>query len=212
MNPIARVERVCSRFVEDAFARVFPSELEPAQVARKLVAVMQATPGELYLVRVHPTDYARFDADRDFLEARWSALLREALPVTRSPETPRALLHADARVVAGSVVIEAVSDDRGATYLLERADGRQILLRDGLRLGRAPDNDLVLPDRRVSRRHARIAADDGAAASGGFFIEDVGSSNGTFVDGRRVTRAFLDPGATITLGDTRLTVVQHLAG
>ncbi len=211
MNPIARVERVCARFVEDAFARVFPSELEPAQVARKLVAVMQATPGELYLVRVHPADYARFDADRDFLEARWSALLREALPAARSPETPRALLHEDARVVAGSVVIEAVSDDRGATYLLERADGRQILLRDGLRLGRAPDNDVVLADRRVSRRHARIAADDAAAAAG-FFIEDLGSSNGTFVDGRRVTRAPLDRGATITLGDTQLTVVHHVAG
>ena len=110
MNPIARVEHACARLVEGAFARIFPSDLEPVQVGRKLVAVMQAAPGDLYLIRVHPADYARFERDRDFLEARWSALLREALPAGRAVERPRALLHADPRVVAGSVIVDAVSD------------------------------------------------------------------------------------------------------
>ena len=105
MNPIARVEHACARFVEEAFARVFPSDLDPAQVGRKLATLMHASAGDLYLVRVHPSDYARLAQDRDFLEARWSALLREALPADRRSESPRALLHEDERIVAVSVAI-----------------------------------------------------------------------------------------------------------
>ena len=111
MNALARIELACARFVEEAFARVFPSELDSAQVGRKLVAVMQATPSDTYLVRVHPDDYARFAGDRDFLEARWSALLRDALPADRNV-APRAILHEDARIVSGSLAIEAVTDER----------------------------------------------------------------------------------------------------
>ena len=59
----------------------------------------------------------------------------------------------------------------------------------------------VVRDGRASRRHARIVADAGA-----FAIEDVGSSNGTFVDGEPARRARLVPGATVTIGDTLLRV------
>jgi hypothetical protein len=200
MNPVARIERVCSRFVEETFARVFPSDLDPAQVGRKLAALMQAAPGDLFLVRVHPADYARFAADRELLEARWSALLREALPPGHRDELPRALLHEDSRVVAGSVAIETVADER-SRLAFERHDGTRIVVREGLRIGRASDNDVVLRDGRASRYHARIVAVNGALA-----IEDLASSNGTFVDGRPVTRALLDPDAVVTIGDTQLRV------
>jgi hypothetical protein len=200
MNPIARIEHVCARFVEETFARVFPSELDPAQVGRKLAALMRAMPGDLYLVRVHPTDYARFAADRDLLEARWSALLREAAPADDRAELPRALLHEDPRVVAGSVAIETVADER-ARLAFERHDGTRTVLRAGLRIGRASDNDVVVRDGRVSRYHARIVAAGEALA-----IEDLGSSNGTFLDGRPVTQAELVPDAVVTIGDTHLRV------
>jgi len=201
MNPIARVEHVCARFVEEAFARVFPSDLDPAQVGRKLAALMHAAPGDLYVVRVHPSDYARFAEDRDFLEARWSALLREALPAGRRDQLPRAILHEDARIVAGSVAIEPVSDDPLPPAFLEQVDGTRIVLRDGLRIGRSADNDVVVRDGRASRHHARIVAHADT-----FAIEDVGSSNGTFVDGKPAQHAPLVPGATVTIGDTLLRV------
>lgn len=57
---------------------------------------------------------------------------------------------------------------------------RRLLLKPGvIRLGRAEDNDLVLPDIGVSRRHARIIVDDT-----GVTVEDLGSGNGTLFQGR----------------------------
>ena len=198
MNAVARFEALCARVVEGTFARIFPSALEPAQVGRKLIAAQAAAPTDTYLVRVHPVDYARFAADRTFLEARWSAMLRES---AANHETPHAILHEDPAIVAGSVTIEALVDDRPVVLSLVRPDGAAIAIFDGLRLGRNDDNDVVIGDGRVSLHHARIVAE-----SGGFTIEDLQSSNGTFVDGAQVRRARLHPGASIVVGETVLEV------
>jgi hypothetical protein len=204
VNALARFEAACSRFVEEGFARIFPSALDAAHVGRKLVAAMHNTASDVYLVRVHPVDYARFAHDRDFLEARWTALLRDALAPGRT-EMPRAILHEDASVVAGSLVVEAVVDDRPVSLAFERSDRSRIALYPGLTLGRAEDNAAIVGDSRVSRHHARIVADgDGLA------IEDLDSSNGTFVNGEAVRRARLAAGALVTLGDTTLTVVTDV--
>jgi len=202
VNVFARIETACARVVEDAFARVFPSALDPAQIARRLVATAQASPSDLYLVRVHPADYARFHADRDFLEGRWSAMLREALPRERA-DAARVVLDEDPDVVSGSLAIEAVLEERAQALALERPDGTKVALTDGLTLGRADDNGVKLRDARASRHHARIVAD-----GTGWSVEDLGSSNGTFVDGAQVRRSRLDRGQTLTLGDTPLKVVD----
>lgn len=197
MNAIARFEQLCARVVEGTFARIFPSALEPAQVGRKLIAAQAAAPTDTYLVRVHPVDYARFASDRTFLEARWSAMLRESAP---DRESPRAILHEDPNIVAGSVTIEALVDDRPVVLSLVRP-GETIALFDGLRIGRNDDNDVTIADGRVSRHHARIVLD-----GGGFAIEDLQSSNGTFVDGAQVQHARLHPGASIVVGETVLEI------
>ena len=65
-------------------------------------------------------------------------------------------------------------------------------------LGRHGDNDLVLLDTRISRRHARIVQD-----SEGYLLEDNGSSQGTFVNGERITAPrHLKSGDQIGLGVT----------
>ena len=197
MNAIARFEALCARVVEGTFARIFPSALEPAQVGRKLVAAQAATPTDTYLVRVHPVDYARFAGDRAFLEARWSAMLREG---AAERESPHAVLHEDPNIVAGSVTIEALVDDRPVVLSLVRP-GETLALFDGMRIGRNDDNDVTIADGRVSRHHARIVAD-----GGGFAIEDLQSSNGTFVDGAQVQRARLHAGASIVVGETVLEI------
>jgi hypothetical protein len=198
VNAIARFEQLCARAVEGTFARIFPSALEPAQVGRKLIAAQAAAPTDTYLVRVHPVDYARFASDRTFLEARWSAMLRENAP---AHESPLAILHEDPEIIAGSVTIQALVDEGPAGLSLVRPDGAAVALFDGMRVGRGEDNDVVVADGRVSRRHARIVA-----GAGGFSIEDAGSSNGTFVDGTRVERARLHAGASIVVGETVLEI------
>jgi pSer/pThr/pTyr-binding forkhead associated (FHA) protein/subtilisin family serine protease len=69
-----------------------------------------------------------------------------------------------------------------------------------LSLGRGSENDLVLRSPSVSRRHARIVCADGVCT-----VEDLGSSNGTFVDGESVSRAVLKLGNQLRLGDVKLT-------
>jgi two-component system NtrC family sensor kinase len=64
-------------------------------------------------------------------------------------------------------------------------------------LGRAPDCQVVTPGPLCSRHHARIACDD----DGVYFIEDLGSSNGTLVNGERQQRAELRNGDWVGIGD-----------
>lgn len=70
-------------------------------------------------------------------------------------------------------------------------------------IGRAPDNDLVLADSRVSRHHARITA-----RGGRFVLADLGSTNGTVVNGARVTEIVLGLGDRIALGTALIEVVE----
>jgi YD repeat-containing protein len=77
---------------------------------------------------------------------------------------------------------------------------REFLIGEALELGREPDNDAMLPDPKVSRHHARIRRDGER-----YVLADLGSSNGTFVNGERVNApASLEDGDVILLGDVEL--------
>ena len=78
---------------------------------------------------------------------------------------------------------------------------------DALLLGRAEGCDIVLPDDTVSRQHARILRRDD-----GYYLEDLQSRNGTFVNGRRVTSpARLRDGDTLRLYDVTATFNEGIA-
>jgi hypothetical protein len=67
-------------------------------------------------------------------------------------------------------------------------------------VGRAEDNDVVIPDPNISRRHARLERHDN-----GFAVEDLGSTNGTLLDGAPIGRERIDDGDEITFGHTPTT-------
>lgn len=79
--------------------------------------------------------------------------------------------------------------------------GRRIfrLQSDSVAIGRRLDNDLVIEDPRVSRRHALIQA-----SGGQFLIQDLRSTAGTLVNGRRIRSVALRPGDVIRLAETEL--------
>jgi transcriptional regulator with GAF, ATPase, and Fis domain len=76
-----------------------------------------------------------------------------------------------------------------------------------VRVGRAIDNDIRLAGHQVSRHHCRIEADDGA-----LWVVDLGSSNGTQVNGERVDRRLLGAGDQVRIGRAEISVVQEPAG
>ncbi len=68
-----------------------------------------------------------------------------------------------------------------------------------LSIGRRPDNHIVLPDTFASGRHAMIGY-----VNGRYFVEDLKSSNGTILNGQRISRAPLKNGDVIYIGAQRL--------
>jgi hypothetical protein len=66
---------------------------------------------------------------------------------------------------------------------------------DPVLIGRDPQNDVVLDDRRVSRKHAEIRL-----RLGRYTLYDLQSTNGTYVNGRRVAEKVLDDGDKISVG------------
>lgn len=79
--------------------------------------------------------------------------------------------------------------------------GKRIDEAETAMVGTARDADLVLTDPTVSGYHARLTA-----LKSGIQVEDVGSTNGTIVNGVRIERGIAQPGAVIEIGHTRLAI------
>ena len=128
-------------------------------------------------------------------------------------ERPRQLVQQiSQRVGVGAVakgpkygLVLAGFDGRGHRVCIELASARFAGQRLGLSLGRHPELvDEVVADENVSRRHLRIAADGDQ-----FYVEDLNSSNGTFLNGQHLVpfkSARLEYGAKVALGDLVLLV------
>jgi pSer/pThr/pTyr-binding forkhead associated (FHA) protein len=85
-----------------------------------------------------------------------------------------------------------------AVLVMFRSDGERrsfSMARDMTVIGRREDCDLRIPLGEVSRKHCRVVRDGDSLK-----LEDLGSSNGTFLNGQRVQEAVLSPGDTIQVG------------
>jgi len=78
----------------------------------------------------------------------------------------------------------------------------RIAVRQGtIRLGRSLDNDIVMADERVSRRHGQFGARHGMLV-----YTDLGSTNGSFLNNARVTEIALGPGDVLLVGSSTITI------
>lgn len=82
---------------------------------------------------------------------------------------------------------------------LVSAAGRQALVKPASVLGRSRECDIVVPDHNVSRQHAEIRLESGV-----HWLVDLGSTNGTLVNGKKVKRVKLEAGDRIEVGSTEL--------
>ena len=83
--------------------------------------------------------------------------------------------------------------------------GRDLPLKHGFFIGKASGCDLLLDDGFTSGHHAQFVID----GSGKVTLFDYGSTNGTFVDGQKITSVVLEHGSTIKIGSTEIRFLAH---
>jgi len=109
------------------------------------------------------------------------------------------LQRSDGRIVrVGRGLYDIPREDHYIKLVFE--DGRTVALGEETSIGRSDDNEVILADPQVSRKHAQIKVDDDTA-----MLKDLGTANGTLVNGRKVDEVELRDKDTIQVGDTVLT-------
>ena len=221
MGMLDRVERRLDNLISGGFARAFKAELVPAEIAAELRRECDDTvvargrgrsvAANDYVVQMAPEDFTRLAPYAAELAAQLNEAVRAHVHEQRYilVGPPAVRLEAAEDLAVGVCRVRSVAlpsgeypgpSARRVTGPWLELNGARIPLSARLTiLGRGPEANVRLHDPGVSSRHAAIRL--GGSAT----IQDLGSTNGTYVDGRRVGSADLRDGATIILGGVRVT-------
>jgi hypothetical protein len=104
----------------------------------------------------------------------------------------------------GELIIEGLTLPLALRFISGKYQGGEFPLPDEgeIVIGRSSELDMVLVEDMVSRRHAKISVEDGD-----IFLEDLGSTNGSFVNGEKITRTKLAEGDRILIGTSIIKLV-----
>jgi hypothetical protein len=235
MSALSRFEQFMEQMVEGSVARLFRSPVQPVEIARRLeramesnqtISVKRVIVPSFYKAYLNPQDFAAFQPVRAQLEQEMATYLSE-LAAERNfamLEHPRVVLTEDAAVPQRSIqvvaeltntqggdvtqvmsptIVQAAPARKGnALLLLQTANGPQPIPVESttLTIGRGLSNDLIVEDARVSRHHAQLRY-----RARRFWLTDLGSSNGTFVNDERISESALRDGDVISLGGLEMT-------
>jgi hypothetical protein len=201
--------------VEGVFSRAFRSSLRPIELGRRLVREMDDHRSVDVKGRtIVPNDFTFALSEQDhttFTEIH-DALVRELSDAAREYARDenytfmgpvQVELTVDPQLRPGRfTVISRLHEGKGGvgagTLVLPSGD-RIPLAEKPITIGRLPDCEIALADPNVSRRHAEVRP-----FGTGFLVVDLGSTNGTRVNGRTVSEHQLEDGDSITVGATRL--------
>jgi hypothetical protein len=208
-------ERRLERLVEGAFARAFKSGLRPVELGRRLVREMDdnrsvGVRGDTlvpnsFTVSLSTSDLEQFEGVHDSLTRELADAAREHArdegyafmgPVEITlREDPK--LHTGAFAIVGRLVEGQGGSGAGSIVL---PNGERFSLTESVvTIGRHPDSNLVLADPNVSRNHAEIRPKGDR-----FEVIDLGSTNGTRVNGVRIDAQVLQDGDELSFGNTRM--------
>ena len=210
---LQQFERRLERLVEGVFARAFRSGLQPVELARRLVREMDrhrtvgvrgvAVPNR-YRIALSPADAASFSGYAGALAADLAEGAREhAREEGYAFVGPvEVVLEEDAGLGPGTFLVAgefAEAPGGAAGALVVPGGGRVAVGEAPVTIGRLPECRVALDDPGASRRHAEVRRRDGAV-----WVVDLGSTNGTRVNGAAVREAPLSDGDEITVGTTTL--------
>ena len=205
------VERRLERFVDGAVGRFFRGGVRPVEIGHRIAREMadsrsvgvrgQAVVANCFDVTLAPDDLARFAEVED-------SLVRELCDAARDVARTegwqfmgpvQVVLSADETLRGGQIGLAArLKEADGASGVLHLGDGQQVVLGEfRVTFGRLPDCTITFDDPNVSREHAEIRPD-----GGGFVLTDLGSTNGTRVNGSPITTHRLTDGDRVTFGGT----------
>jgi hypothetical protein len=219
-------ERRLGGLVEGLFSKTFRSGVQPVEIAKRVVRSMddgkQVSMNEVWApnrfeVSLSAEDAPRFQQIETALVTELSSVVRENAAerhwgLMGPPEVElfvdNALRKGDLTVEASLVQGEqpvaapepAAPTKRAQLRVLENGGVRAIPVdRELLTIGRLADCEVVVDDTGASRRHAQVRTIDGVST-----LTDLGSTNGTKVNGRDVQTARLADGDHITVGTTQI--------
>lgn len=213
MGFLDHFEKSVERAVGHAFAKTFRSGVHPVEIVAALRREMDShahvvsrerilVPSN-YFVVVSPADEQRLATLGDTLLTEIEIALTQHMTDQGyvAPEKVRVTWEVSAGLAEGMVEARAIRETDGIVWipLLTVNDQRFLLTKRRTVLGRGSDVDIAVGGRGISRHHCEIVWDGKRAE-----IADLGSTNGTLLDGLTITRAALPDRCTITLGNTRI--------
>jgi len=227
MPNLREFERRLGGLVEGLFSKTFRSGLQPVEVARRIVRTMDAGKqvgvSEVWAPNRFEVSLSNEDAPRyTQMEAALTSELKRVVLETAAERgwglvgPPEVELFVDDRLRKGDLQVDASMAEgereeggpaavipapmAARPRLLVHADGtvREVALdKDLVTLGRLPECEVVVPDKGASRRHAQVRTRDGVST-----LTDLGSTNGTQLNGQQVQSRVLDDGDRIVIGAT----------
>ncbi len=206
-------EKKLEKMVEGAFARAFRSGLRPVEVGRRLTREMDdsrsiGVRGNIVVANDFTVNLSQQDAD-EFAEVT-DSMTRNLADLAREhardegyefmgPIAVRLEVDPSMRVGSFSITARLREGGGGAgagSLVLPNGD-RFVLGETVVTIGRMPDSVITLEDPNVSRNHAEIRPQ-----GGGFVVADLGSTNGTKINGVKVSERVLQDGDELTFGAT----------
>lgn len=234
MGMLQRFESRLEQAVSGAFAKAFRSAVQPVELAAALQREVDNSAQILsrnrrlvpntFEIELSAVDFERLQPYSHALSEELIDMLREhadeqhyvfAGPVSIDFSQADDLVtgrfrvrgHATAQVVSHSSAGKPPKPGRAAkaAVSIEVNGSTHPLTPPGMVIGRGSEADLRINDPGVSRRHAEFRV-TGGRGTPTVTVADLGSTNGTLVDGRRITEAPVDDGATVRIGNTDITV------
>ena len=231
MGMLQRFESRLEQAVSGAFAKAFRSAVQPVELAAALQREVDNSAQILsrnrrlvpntFGIELSPVDYERLTPYAQTLKDELIEMLREhaeeqhyvfagTISIDFSEEGDlvtgrfRVRSRATAQVVPPSAPAGRAA--RKARVSIEVNGSTHPLAPPGIVIGRGSEADLRINDPGVSRRHAEFRVSGGRGATPTVTVADLGSTNGTLVDGRRVKEAELHDGSKVRIGSTDVSV------